>query len=219
MLPQASTRWPCWLDSPIQMTRADARLQVLLGEPGQRELLLEGVEQAADRRPCRGSGRYDGPARPRRRRSAASTSRSGSRPRTRSPRRSRHRRSRPPGVESMPPESPSSTVRNPFLAHVVVQPEHQRAVDLRLVLEPRRRRRRRGGVRLDGRRAQVDPADRESRRTRGCRSCRLPRRGRGRRRAGRSLNCGARAMTSPDSATTIESPSNTSSSWPPTMLT
>jgi hypothetical protein len=34
-----------------------------------------------------------------------------------------------------------------------------------------------------------------------------------------STNCGARASSAPSAVTIMESPSNTSSSWPPTMLT
>ena len=34
-----------------------------------------------------------------------------------------------------------------------------------------------------------------------------------------STNCGDRAISSPSASNTIEPPSNTSSSWPPTWLT
>ncbi len=94
---------------------ADSRLQVLLGEPVERQLLLEGVEEDADRDRVEveagTTGQLGRVVDGVRRRPVARVAR---------PR----RRSTPPiasqaiaaaSVESMPPESPSSTVRNPFL--------------------------------------------------------------------------------------------------------
>ena len=117
------------------------------------------------------------------------------------------------------------------LAHVVPHPGDQRRVDLRQRIQPRPHRPAGvGGVRrasppARGADGHADPVDRHRRavvRVGG----RVRRRGRGP-AAGRSRsattsassNCGPRASSRPSASTMIESPSKTSSSWPPIMLT
>ena len=127
--------------------------------------------------------------------------------------------------ESMPPDRPMTTSVKPFLRDVVAGAEHERLVHLG---DRRRARASTTGRGVGGRRStgslgddDVDgsgsvgdagPAGRAG-------ACGRPAAPRGRRRATSSANCGARASSSPSASNTIEAPSKTSSSWPPTWLT
>ncbi len=119
----------------------------------------------------------------------------------------------------MPPDRPTRTERKPFFARVGAQSDDERRVHLLVVVEP---------VRVTARQLRLVARAAASRRAPPGRSAARPRRpappGRpGRTREGQvritlpSTNCGARATTSPSASTTIESPSKTSSSWPPVV--
>ena len=122
-------------------------------------------------------------------------------------------------AESMPPDMPSTTEGMPFLSMKSRRPSDQRPPDLLAVAE-----------RLDDR---APGAARTAATGSSESTCRVtvigpirPSRplGHGGRVEVRSTvsrcstNCGARASSSPSAATTSESPSKTSSSWPPTWL-
>ena len=135
-------------------------------------------------------------------------------------------------AESIPPESPSTTCCEAVLLDVVVQPEHQRRVDLGLDRREQARdaaapggRSLAGGFGARGQRRQDRDARALPARERRARRARCPAsRSRAAAAASRSTsqissssrNCAARAIVVPVWSTTHECPSKTSSSWPPT---
>ena len=126
--------------------------------------------------------------------------------------------------ESMPPERPMTTSVKPFLRDVVAGAEHQRLVDL----AHRRERRRRPAAARVGRVGRRRGDDETSTTGSGVVGGPAPgvEQALAERRADlevddqrRSSNWAARATSSPSASNTIDAPSKTSSSWPPTWLT
>ena len=174
-----------------QRRAAHAGLQVLLRQARQVQGALVGVDHRRDRRPCGCARRCVRPGRRRRRRSARTSRRSASR-------RRRHAL-RAEGVAGdggdeggVDAAAQAEQHRpEPVLLDVVAQGEDEGAVHLGERVE--------AGGHGPGRGMRVRGIDVDDEQ--------------------RGSNCGARASTVPSGETTRESPSKTSSSWPPTRFT
>ena len=221
LLPHASTRWPCWFDSPIQMTARMRACRFSSARPSSFSALLVGVEDRRDRdrvevqagalgelggvgarvlaRPLArvgdaedvlGAERVDGDGGDERGVDAAGQAQQDA----------------GEAVLARRSRAARATMRLVPLAEVVP------------ALGDGGLER---GVRLERARPRSPCARRADPRT-GCRdraSARWRPGGRGRRPAARTRTGRRGPRSSPSASTTSESPSKTSSSWPPTRLT